>query len=195
MAERDSQISQEVSTLIDDASKGDMAASEKLLPLLYDELKKHARWRMAGERAGHTLQTTALVHEAYTRLVGDRSPKWENERHFFGAAAEAMRRILIERARRKQRLKRGGDQVRIDFDVANDLVGETDVAIQLLELNEALERLEAKDEESALVVKLRHFGGLSIEEVAAALGISKRQVSRIWNTARAWLKRELTRTV
>ncbi len=161
----------------------------ELLPLVYEELRRLAASRMAGENPGHTLQPTALVHEAWLRLGGVRDLRWQNRAHFFGAAAEAMRRILVENARRKQRLKRGGDCVRVDFErvelpspMADD---------DLLALDEALERLAAFDARAAEVVKLCFFVGLTQEEAARELNVSVATVERRWAFARAWLFREV----
>ena len=190
---------EQVSLLLERISGGDELASNELLPIVYDELRRVARWRMRRERPGQTLQTTALVHEAYLRLLGDGSgddPAWSNRRHFFGAAAEAMRRILIERARRYSRHKHGGDQERVDFEVAAAIAGSPGADAQsedLLALDEALQGLEEHDAEMALIVKLKHFGGFKTREIVEALGIPERSVERKWSVARAWLKRELSR--
>jgi RNA polymerase sigma factor (TIGR02999 family) len=165
------------------------SAAEDLLPMVYAELRAMAKRRMARERPGQTLQATALVHEAFLRLVGD-SAQFENRRHFFAAAAEAMRRILIEQARRKSRIRHGGEQRRtatppeeIGIDAVNSAA--------MLDLDEALTRLEGLDEAMANVVKLRYFAGLSIDETASSLDISTRTVNRLWTAARAWLSAEL----
>jgi RNA polymerase sigma factor (TIGR02999 family) len=168
----------------------DRQAADDLLPLVYNELRKLARSRLAREAPGHTLQTTALVHEAYLRLVGEVDAGWENEGHFFAAAAEAMRRILIERARRYAAMRHGGGQLRVT------LTDELPVAVaqrpeQILALDEALTRLEALDAQMASVVKLRYFAGLDIEATARVLGLSARTINRQWTAARAWLAREL----
>jgi len=164
-------------------------ASEQLLPLVYDELRRLAAIRMAQEAAGQTLQPTALVHEAWLRLVGNGEAGWHNRNHFFGAAAEAMRRILIENARRKSRLKRGGHQERLDID---DLeLAETTADDKVLMIDEALERLKAEDPEKAQVVLLKFFGGLSNQEVAENMGLGERSVERHWAYAKAWLYRNI----
>jgi RNA polymerase sigma factor (TIGR02999 family) len=169
---------------------GDPRASEELLPLLYEELRRLAASRLAEERPGQTLQATALVHEAYVRLIGGPAiQSWNSRGHFFAAAAEAMRRVLIERARRKNRLKHGGELRRVDFDSGLQICDGADE--NLLALDEALERLATEDQEAAEVVKLRYFAGLTIEETASALGISVRTVNRHWAYARAWLFRQL----
>ena len=163
----------------------DADAADRLLPLVYEELRQMARRRMANEPAGHTLQATALVHEAYLRLVGGADVQWENRRHFFGAAAQAMRRILIERARRYARLKRGGDREREVFD--ENALGAEENAEDLLALNEALEALQKKDPRMAQIVMLRFFAGLGVEETALAMELSERTVKREWSVARLWL--------
>jgi RNA polymerase sigma factor (TIGR02999 family) len=176
----------DVTQLLEGIRQGDAKASAELLPLVYDELRRLAAEKMAQERPGHTLQATALVHEAYVRLVdGRQQQQWDNRWHFFAAAAEAMRRIVINRARDKKRLKRGGNLRRVDFDhaeVAVESNGE-----DLVALDDALTELEAEDSVAAQVVKLRFFAGLKQREVAAALGISLRSAERQWAFAQAWL--------
>jgi len=167
---------------------GSGAAWSELLPLVYDELHAIAERRMAAERAGHTLQATALVSEAYLRLVDDREIDWQNRRHFFGAAAEAMRRILVESARRKRRQKRGGDLVRQELDESEIAAPEADD--ELLALDEALERLTQADDQAAELVKLRYFSGLTVAQAAEVLGVSMRTAERTWTFAKAWLYRE-----
>lgn len=166
---------------------GDPLAAEQLLPLVYDELRKLAEVRLASEKPGQTLQATALVHEVYLRLVGsgEREQPWNNRGHFFGAAAEAMRRILLNRARDKGRLKRGGQGHRVDLEqieLALDAPHE-----DLLALDESIARLAEESPECAKVVNLRFFAGLSIDDTAEALGISPSTVKRHWAYARAWL--------
>lgn len=161
-------------------------ASEELLPLVYDDLRRHAAVQMSRESAAQTLQPTALLHEAWLRLVGGSQPqRWQNRAHFFGAAAEAMRRILIENARRKSRLKRGGDQVRVDFDSVD--VAATTPDDNVLLIDEAVERLKQEDPEKAQIVVLKFFGGRTNQEVAQALGVTERTVERHWAYAKAWL--------
>lgn len=165
---------------------GDPHAAEKLLPLVYDELRKLAAERMAQEKPGQTLQATALVHEAYVRLVGsDQKKSWDNRGHFFAAAAESMRRILLNRARDKGRHKRGGGWQRVDLDriAVADKATDDDVIV----INDALERLGQQNPPCAELVKLRFFTGLTMEEAAAALGIAPRTAQRYWVFARAWL--------
>ena len=180
----------DVTRLLHDLADGRKDAAEDLLPLVYDELRRLARARMAQERADHTLQATALVHEAYMRLAGPENVVgWEGRRHFFGAAAEAMRRILIESARRKKRIRHGGDaQVEpIDAPDAAIPAPEGLARVDLLALDDALARLEADDPRKADLVKLRSFAGLTLEESAEVLGISRATASRWWEYARAWL--------
>jgi len=167
---------------------GDPRAADRLLPLVYDELRKLAAARLAHEKPGQTMGATSLVHEAYLRLVGPSgSQTWDSRGHFFAAAAEAMRRIMIESARRKSRQKHGGDFERVDMDEIDVLVPESPVD-DLLALNEALERLEVEDTQAAQVVKLRFFAGLSLTDVAEALGISRTTAYEQWAYARAWLR-------
>ena len=179
----------QVTQILEAIGAGDAEAKDRLLPVVYQELRRIARARMAGERADHTLQPTALVHEAYIRLLGTENPHWENRAHFYTAAAEAMRRILIEWARRRARQKRGGDRRRVELDSSVGSYQPT--SEELLALDEALTRLESLDAEMSHVVKLRYFAGLTIEETAHALQTSERTVSRLWTGARAWLHSEL----
>jgi RNA polymerase sigma factor (TIGR02999 family) len=180
----------EVTTLLARSAQGEARAAEELLPLVYEELRKLAAARMATEKGTATLQPTSLVHDAWLRLVGSEQPAWESRGHFFGAAAEAMRRILIDHARRNHALKRGAGVARIDLDrvdVAAEMDGES-----LLAINEALEKLAVQDPQAAQLVKLRFFVGMHYAEAALALGISQRSAKRYWNFARAWLYRELS---
>ena len=183
------QAGNDITQLLSRAGDGDPRAAEELLPLVYAELRRLAGARMQRERPGQTLQATGLVHEAYLRLVGEESPEWDNRGHFFAAAAEAMRRILIERARRKSRIRHGGELRRTELDTG--VAGLGDDAAGILDLDQALTELEAKDGRMADVVKLRYFAGLGVEETAAALAISPRSVNRTWMAARAWLARRL----
>jgi RNA polymerase sigma factor (TIGR02999 family) len=168
-------------------------ASERLLPLVYDELRRLAAKKMQEEPADHTLQPTALVHEAYMRLVAPASrQRWESRGHFYAAAAEAMRRILIEEARRRQSLKRGGEFAKVEL---IESVSEAEPVVdyaELLAVSEALDKLAAVDAEAARLVKLRYFAGLTIEEAADAMAVSPRTAKRNWSYARAWLQRELS---
>jgi RNA polymerase sigma factor (TIGR02999 family) len=177
--------------LLNAASGGDVQAAAEILPVVYDELRKLARSHMGKERASHTLQPTALVHEAYLRLVGDANLKWDGRGHFFAAAARAMRRILVDRARHRARLKRGGDRRRVDL--TEDALALEPEATDVLALDEALVRLEAYDKRKADVVMLRFFAGLGIEDTAAGLNVSSATVRNDWTFAKAWLLRELNR--
>jgi RNA polymerase sigma factor (TIGR02999 family) len=187
----------EVTHILNAIDRGDPRASEQLLPLVYDELRHLAAQKLSQERPGQTLEATALVHEAYLRLVagGDpsapRGPHWDGRGHFFAAAAEAMRRILVEKARRKTRVKHGGGwrRVALPDEAAVPQAGSEDV----LALDEALGRLERHDADAARLVKLRYFAGLSHQEAAQALGLSRGAADRLWALARAWLFRQLSR--
>ena len=179
----------ELTVILQRLEQGDPHAANELLPLVYEELRKLAAHKMAHESPGQTLQATALVHEAWMRLGGDAQPAWDNRGHFFAAAAEAMRRILIDNARRKQTLRHGAGAVRVNLD-ALELAANMDDE-QLLAVNEALEQLAAHDTRKAELVKLRFFAGLTNEEAARVLGVSEPTVKRDWAYARAWLYREL----
>jgi RNA polymerase sigma factor (TIGR02999 family) len=181
----------EITKLLQNWSGGDDHALDKLFPLVYDELHRQAANYLRRERAGHTLQTTALLHEAYIRVVGNREGSWENRFQFFAFAAKIMRNILVDHARAKQREKRGAGALKISLVDVNPQTPELD--LDLLALDEALERLGKIDEQQVRIVELRYFGGLSLEETAEALNISRATVTRDWNVARAWLHRELTR--
>jgi RNA polymerase sigma factor (TIGR02999 family) len=177
----------DVTRILSAIEQGDPHAAEQLLPLVYDELRKLAAQRLAQERPGQTLQATALVHEAYLRLVGDpKAQPWNSRGHFFAAAAEAMRRILIDAARRKRRPKHGGDRQRVELDELA-LPAPDDRAGDLLALDDALSALARQEPAKAELVKLRYFAGLSLEEAAACLGISPATAKRSWAVARAWL--------
>lgn len=165
--------------------QGEPGSSGDLLPVVYEELRVLAMARMAQEAAGHTLQATALVHEAWLRLVSQGERNWQNRAHFFGAAAEAMRRILIENARRKARIKRGGSLVRVNMEDVE--LSDTTPDEKILLINEALEKMEHDDPEKARVVVLKFFGGLTNQEVAENLGVTERTVERHWAFAKAWL--------
>jgi RNA polymerase sigma factor (sigma-70 family) len=196
----------DVTLILSQLESGDPQAGEKLLPLVYDELRKLAAAKLAQEKPGQTLNATALVHEAYLRLAGGRTEKseepdsttdlrtltsgqWHSRGHFFSAAAEAMRRILVENARRKGRRRHGGGHRRIDFDTGLEVADQDDE--NLVALDDALQQLEVEDRAAAQVVKLRYFAGLTIEQSAAALGISVRTANRHWAYAKAWLYEKL----
>jgi RNA polymerase sigma factor (TIGR02999 family) len=182
----------DVTRILSAVAHGDARAAEQLLPLVYDELRKLAARRLARENPGQTLQATALVHEAYLRLVGPQDPGWDGRGHFFAAAAEAMRRILIDRARDRKRLKRGGGRRRVQIDLDN-LLAEPP-GDDVLALDEALTALAREDPEAAGLVKLRAFAGLTLAQAAEALGIGRRTADRDWAYARAWLCHALAGT-
>jgi RNA polymerase sigma factor (TIGR02999 family) len=179
----------EVTRILTAMEQGQGQAAEELLPLVYGELRRLAAWRLANEKPGQTLQATALVHEAYLRLVGKENPSWQGRRHFFGAAAEAMRQILVENARRKSRLKRGGQLERVEVEEAEIPAPMPDE--DLLAVDEALNRLTEVDARAAELVKLCFFVGLTQEQAAKELGVSISTVERTWAFARAWLFREI----
>ncbi len=184
--------SQDISRLLRQWSEGNRAAFEELLPLVYEELHRQAARYLRRERAGHTLQTTALIHEAYLRLIDQRDMQWESRTHFFAIAAQMMRRVLVDYARAKHREKRGGDDVRLPLEDVM-LVAADEKGIDLMALDQALTRLGAVDEQQSRVVELRYFGGLSLEKTAEVLHISRATAARDWDVAKAWLRRELTR--
>jgi len=179
----------QITQVLQAISRSESGAAEQLLPLIYEDLRRLATARMANEMSGQTLQPTALVHEAWLRLVADEDKTWQNRAHFFGAAAEAMRRILIEKARRKSRLKHGGGQAQ--FNIEDLELADSTPDDKVLLINEALENLEAQDPESARIVVLKFFGGLSRQEVAESLKISERMADRQWAYARGWLLRHI----
>jgi RNA polymerase sigma factor (TIGR02999 family) len=181
----------DVTRILSGIEQGDSHAAEQLLPLVYDELRQLAAQRLTQEKAGQTLDATALVHEAYLRLVdGPAAQNWNSRAHFFAAAAEAMRRILVDNARRKKAGKRGGGVARVDLDPAELAAHEPDD--KMIALDEALAQLERQDPTKAQLVKLRYFAGLPIREAADALGISTATADRYWAYARAWLQRAMT---
>jgi RNA polymerase sigma factor (TIGR02999 family) len=182
----------EVTRIINAIERGDPQATEKLLPLVYDELRVLAAQKMAQEKPGQTLQATALVHEAYLRLVGAEAKNWDNRGHFFAAAAEAMRRILVEKARGKRTQKRGGERRKIDLERLESPF--ESAPEELIALDEALTRLADIDSDVADLVKLRYFTGLTVEQIAKAKGISSRTVFNHLAYARAWLRREISKT-
>lgn len=179
----------DVTQILSAIEAGDPSAAEELLPLVYDELRRLAAHWLAQEQVGQTLQATALVHEAYVRLVVGEAQQWNSRGHFFAAAAEAMRRILVENARRRSRVKHGGGRQRVDLDSGAVAAPEFDE--NLIALDEALDRLAKVDPDSAELVKLRFFAGLTIPQAAEVLGISPRTVDFRWSFARAWLRREI----
>ena len=181
----------DVTRILNAIQEGDARAADELLPLVYDELRQLAAQKLSQEKPGQTLQATALVHEAYIRLVGAVNPNWDNRGHFFKAAAEAMRRILIENARRKQSLKYGGGRQRVDLDekyLAIDCQSD-----ELIALDEALIKLQERDPETADLVKLRYFAGLTFEQVAEIQGITRQTAAEHWSFAQAWLHKEITK--
>jgi RNA polymerase sigma factor (TIGR02999 family) len=181
----------DVTRILDAVADGDVKATDELLIAVYQELRRLAAVRLGQEPAGQTLQATALVHEAYIRLVGGENESWESRGHFFAAAAEAMRRILIEKARYKQRKKHGADLQRVDLEEATLAIeGPSD---DVIAVDEALTKLEREDKIVADLVKIRYFAGLNLEQVAKVLGISRRTADRYWAYARAWLHREITK--
>jgi len=181
----------DVTRILNAIEQGDAREADKLLPLVYEELRRLAAQKMSQELPGHTLQATALVHEAYMRLAGEEAQNWRDSSHFFRAASEAMRRILIDNARRKKSVKHGGQRQRIDFDKATLEYTQDAQIDDLLTLDEALIRLSRQDEMRAEVVKLRYFAGLSVEQTAKILKISSITTKRYWAYARAWLLREM----
>ncbi len=182
----------EVTRILSAIEQGDPSAADQLLPLVYDELRKLAAQRLAQEKPGQTLQATALVHEAYLRLVDvEKAQHWNSRGHFFAACAEAMRRILVDQARRKQADRHGGGRPRVEL--PEDLAAPEERADDLMALDEALTRLEGHDPDAARLVKLRYFAGLSHQEAAEALGISRGAADRLWALGRAWLFRQLSK--
>lgn len=180
----------DITQILSQIEGGDPSAAEQLLPLVYDELRKLAAAKLANEKPGQTLQATALVHDAYLRLIDvEQAQRWDSRGHFFAAAAEAMRRILVESARRKARTRHGGEVQRVDLNP--DLISPSNRREDLIALDEALRRLEQVDERKASLVKLRYFAGLPMPEAAKALGVSLATAERDWRYARVWLLREL----
>jgi RNA polymerase sigma factor (TIGR02999 family) len=185
----------EFTRILSAVEAGDPSAAEQLMPLVYDELRRLAARRLALEKPGQTLQATALVHEAYARLVGvGRDRRWQGRSHFFGAAAEAMRRILVEQARRKKRLRHGGGLQKHPLEGREPAVSSPIDAIDLLALNEALQRLQAAAPRKAQLVKLRYFAGFTLPEAAEMLGVSQSTAEADWTYAKAWLKRQMEKT-
>ena len=181
----------DVTRILSQIEQGDPSASDKLLPLVYDELRKLASQRISNEKPGQTLQATALVHEAYIRLVGkDEGQHWNGRGHFFGAAAEAMRRILVDNARKKKQSKRGGDRARVDF--PDEALANNQSPEQILELNDALATLESVDADAAELFKICYFASISVEQAAELLGIPRTSAYRHWKFARAWLAKQFS---
>ena len=185
--------SADITLLLQRAGLGDAQAADQILPLVYNELRKLAAAKMARESAGQTLQPTALVHEAWLRLGGDAQPQWKNRAHFFAAAAEAMRRILIENARRRQAIRHGGEYEKLSTDATGFDVASPEGDDELLLLHEALNALAAHDARKAELVKLHHFVGLTVEEAASVMGVTDRTARRDWVYARTWLFNEINR--
>ena len=178
-----------VTRIINAIEQGDVKATDELLPLVYAELRQLAAQKLAKEAPGQTLQATALVHEAYLRLLGPEVQSWQNRAHFFGAAAEAMRRILVDNARRKNRLKHGGDRQRVELEGV--VLSKDDLSDDMIALDEALTRLAEIDAVKAELIKLRYFAGLTVEQAAQALGFSETTAKEHWRFARAWLYRQI----
>jgi RNA polymerase sigma factor (TIGR02999 family) len=181
-----------ITGMLHEWSNGNQEVLENLMPLVYGELHKQASHYLRRERSGHTLQTTALIHEAYIRLIDQHSVNWESRTHFYAIASTLMRRILVDHARAKSRLRRGGNVRTVSFDETT-VVLDKGRTIDLIVLDEALNRLREKDERQVRIVECRYFAGLTIEETAAALKVSRTTVSNEWKMAKAWLHRELTR--
>ena len=191
-ASAESSSSKEVSALLRAWSDGDTAALDRLMPLVYAELRRIAARHMARERRRHTIQTTALVHELYLRLVGQERVRWQDRAHFFAVAAQLMRRILVDHARKRLNAKRGGDVVLLPLDTNGAFIAER--AAEVVAVDDAVKALSAVDDRKARIVELRFFGGLSIEETAGVLGVSAGTVMRDWTIAKAWLRREMSGT-
>mgnify|MGYP000917583940 CR=1 FL=1 len=186
-------MSSDITGLLKRLSDGDSRAVDLLLPVIYDELRGLAGAYLRRESPGHTLQTTALVHEAYLKLVGQEAARYQSRAHFFAVAAQAMRRILVNHARDRGRLKRGGDRGRVDLQESAVVAPQDGEGPDLVALDEALTRLAERDERKARTVEMRFFAGMTVEETAEALGVAPATVKRDWEFARAWLQRELSR--
>lgn len=178
-----------VTQMLHDWSDGDREALDKLVPIVYEELRRQAARYLRRERPGHTLQTTALIHEAYIRLIDQKNVHWQNRAHFYAIAARLMRRILVDHARSRRAAKRGGSDIKLPLEDA--MIASEGREVDLVALDEALERLAAIDPQQSRVVELRFFSGMSVEETAEVLGVSTRTVKRDWNVAKAWLRREI----
>jgi RNA polymerase sigma factor (TIGR02999 family) len=181
----------DVTRILNAIEQGDAQAADKLLPLIYEELRILAAQKMSHELPGQTLQATALVHEAYIRLVGEETSNWDSSGHFFAAAAEAMRRILVDNARRKRSIRHGGNHKKLSL--TEDFLAIEDPKDELLALNEALDKLANEDPKLAELIKLRYFAGLTLEQIAKMMGIGRRTADRYWALGRAWLYQEITR--
>ena len=188
--EIDPKSTEDITQLLKKWSSGDRQVLDDLMPLVYSELKRQAARYLRNERPGHTLQTTALIHEAYLKLVDQRNVDWQNRAHFYGIAAQMMKRVLLDHAKARHRVKRGGAAENVDFDERLH-VGSDEKRIDLIALDEALARLAKMDPRQAQIVELRYFGGLGVEDTAAFLQISPATVKRDWNSAKAWLKLEM----
>jgi RNA polymerase sigma factor (TIGR02999 family) len=182
-------LSRNITQLLKEWSAGDQRALDTLTPLVYEELRHQAARYLRRERPGHTLQTSALINEAYLRLIDAKEVQWQNRAHFFGVAANLMRRILVDHARRRDALKRGGLNIPLPLDGSLAVADQTEV--DLLAIDQALDKLATLDQQQARVVELRFFSGLTVDETAAALGVSAKTVKRDWSVARAWLRREI----
>lgn len=182
--------SNNVTQMLHDWSKGDQKVLDRLIPIVYEELRRQATRYLRRERPGHTLQTTALIHEAYIRLIDQKSVRWQNRAHFFAISAQLMRRILVDHARSRQAAKRGGSDIKLPLEEA--MIVSQGREVNLVALDEALERLAVIDPQQSRVVELRFFSGLSVEETAEVLGVSPRTITRDWNVAKAWLRREIS---
>jgi RNA polymerase sigma factor (TIGR02999 family) len=182
---------QDVTEILNKWRDGDREALEKLIPLVYDELRRQAARYLRRERPGHTLQTTALINEAYLRLVNQQNIQWENRSHFYAIAARLMRQILVDHARKRQAAKRGGSDIKVQFE--EEMVISAGENVDLLALDEALTRLAEIDPQQSRIVELRYFSGLSVEETAELLSVSSRTVKRDWNVAKAWLRRQISK--
>ena len=182
---------QNVTEMLRDWRKGDQEALEQLIPVVYDELHRQAARYLRREHPGHILQTTALIHEAYLRLINQQNIEWQNRAHFYAIAARLMRQILVDHARRRQATKRGGSDIKVPLEEA--MVISPGENVDLVALDEALTRLAAIDPQQSRIVELRYFSGLSVEETAEVLGVSSRTVNRDWNVAKAWLRQQIAR--
>ena len=183
-------VSPEVTRCLEELSSGDSSAADRLFPLVYSELRQRARGMMQRENAGHTLQATALVHEAFLKLVGQQKTEWNGRTHFFAVGAQAMRRILVDHARTRRREKRGGGKMDLSFEETLNISADSDSDV--LAVDEAIEALRKVDEGQAKIVELRFFGGMTMEEIAVALGMSKRSAEAEWTMIRAWLRKYLS---